>query len=108
VLITADGGGSNSCRNRLWKVALQECADESGWSVAVSHFPPGTNKWNQVEHRLFCRTINNWRRRPLGSLEAVVELIARTTTQAGLVAEAEADTNRFPTWIKVTDARILA
>jgi hypothetical protein len=108
VLITADGGGSNSCRNRLWKVALQEWADESGWPVAVSHFPPGTSKWNQVEHRLFCHITNNWRGRPLVSLEAVVELIAQTTTRAGLVVEAEADTNLYPTGIKVTDEELHA
>jgi hypothetical protein len=108
VLITADGGGSNGCRNRLWKVALQEWADESGWSVAVSHFPPGTSKWNQVEHRLFCHITNNWRGRPLVSVETVVALIAQTTTQAGLVVEAEADTNRYPTGIKVTDEELYA
>lgn len=103
VLITADGGGSNGSRNRLWKVALQEWADESGWAVAVSHFPPGTSKWNRIEHRLFCHITSNWRGRPLVSLEAVVQLIARTTTEAGLVVEAEADTNRYPTGIKVSD-----
>jgi hypothetical protein len=108
VLITADGGGSNSCRNRLWKVALQEWADESGWPVAVSHFPPGTSKWNPVEHRLFCHITSNWRGRPLASLEAVVELIARTTTQAGLVVEAEADTSRYPAGIRVTDEELHA
>jgi hypothetical protein len=108
VLITADGGGSNSFRNRLWKVALQEWADESGWSVAVSHFPPGTSKWNQIEHRLFCHITNNWRGRPLVSLEAVVELIAQTTTRAGLVVDAEADTNLYPTGIRVTDDELHA
>lgn len=108
VLITADGGGSNSCRNRLWKVALQEWADESGWSIAVSHFPPGTSKWNRVEHRLFCHITNNWRGRPLANLETVVALIAQTTTRAGLVVEAEADTNRYPTGIKVTDEELHA
>jgi hypothetical protein len=108
VLLTADGGGSNSCRNRLWKVALQEWADESGWSVAVSHFPPGTSKWNRVEHRLFCHITSNWRGRPLVNLEAVVELIAQTTTRAGLLVEAEADTNLYPTGIKVTDEELHA
>ena len=108
VLITADGGGSNGCRNRLWKVALQEWADESGWSVAVSHFPPGTSKWNKVEHRLFCHITANWRGRPLGSLEAVVQLIAQTTTAAGLVVDAEADANRYPTGIKVSDEELHA
>ena len=108
VLVTADGGGSNGPRDRLWKVALQEWADESGWSVAVSHFPPGTSKWNKVEHRLFCHITNNWRGRPLVSLEAVVGLIARTTTEAGLVVEAEADTNRYPTGVKVSDEELHA
>jgi hypothetical protein len=98
----------NSCRSRLRKVALQEWADESGWSVAVSHFPPGTSKWNQIEHRLFCHIMNNWRGRPLVSLEAVVELVAQTTTRAGLVVEAEADTNLYPTGIKVTDEELHA
>jgi DDE family transposase len=108
VLITADGGGSNSVRNRLWKVALQEWADESAWSIAVSHFPPGTSKWNKIEHRLFCHITNNWRGRPLTSLEAVVQLIAQTTTEAGLVVEAEADCNRYPAGIKVSDDELHA
>jgi hypothetical protein len=108
VLITADGGGSNGSRNRLWKVALQEWADETGWSVSVSHFPPGTSKWNRVEHRLFCHITNNWRGRPLVTLEAVVQLIAQTTTEAGLVVEAEADRNRYPTGIKVSDEELHA
>jgi hypothetical protein len=108
VLITADGGGSNGARNRLWKVALQEWADESGLRVAVSHFPPGTSKWNKVEHRLFCHITGNWRGRPLVSVEAVVQLIASTTTAAGLVVEAEADTNTYPTGIKVTDEELHA
>jgi hypothetical protein len=108
VLITADGGGSNGSRNRLWKVALQEWADDSAWSIAVSHFPPGTSKWNKVEHRLFCHITNNWRGRPLLSLEAVVQLIAQTTTAAGLVVEAQADTNRYPAGIKVSDEELHA
>jgi len=108
VLITADGGGSNGVRNRLWKVALQEWADESGWSIAVSHFPPGTSKWNKIEHRLFCHITNNWRGRPLTSLEAVVQLIARPTAAAGLVVEAEADRNHYPAGIKVSDDELHA
>jgi len=108
VLITADGGGSNGVRNRLWKVALQEWADESGWAVSVSHFPPGTSKWNKIEHRLFCHITGNWRGRPLVSVEAVVQLIASTTTQAGLVVEAEADTNSYPVGIKVSDEQLHA
>lgn len=108
VLITADGGGSNGVRNRLWKVALQEWANETGWAVTVSHFPPGTSKWNKVEHRLFCHITGNWRGRPLVSVETVVELIASTTTEAGLVVEAEADTNHYPVGIKVTDEELHA
>jgi hypothetical protein len=108
VLITADGGGSNGARNRLWKVALQEWADETGLRVTVSHFPPGTSKWNKVEHRLFCHITGNWRGRPLVSVEAVVRLIASTTTEAGLVVEAEVDTNAYPTGIKVTDQELQA
>lgn len=103
VRITADGGGSNGVRNRLWEVALQEWADESGLRVTVSHLPPGTSKGNEVEHRLFCHITGNWRGRPLGSVESVVQRIASTTTAAGLVVEAEADTNTYPTGIRVTD-----
>jgi DDE family transposase len=106
VLITADGGGSNGVRNRLWKVALQDWADESGWAVTVSHFPPGTSKWNKIEHRLFCHITGNWRGRPLVSVEAVVQLIASTTTEAGLVVEAEADTNSYPVGVKVSDEEL--
>jgi hypothetical protein len=108
VLITADGGGSNGVRNRLWKVALQEWADESGWAVTVCHFPPGTSKWNKIEHRLFCHITGNWQGRPLVSVETVVQLIANTTTQAGLVVEAEADTNKYPVGIKVSDEQLHA
>jgi hypothetical protein len=108
VLITADGGGSNGARNRLWKVALQGWADESGWAVTVSHFPPGTSKWNKIEHRLFCHITGNWRGRPLVSVEAVVQLIASTTTQAGLVVQAEADTNSYPVGVKVSDEQLHA
>jgi len=108
VLITADGGGSNGSRNRLWKLALQEWADESRWSVTVSHFPPGTSKWNKVEHRLFCHITGNWRGRPLVSVETVVQLIASTTTEAGLIVEAEADTNCYPIGIKVSDEQLQA
>jgi hypothetical protein len=108
VLITADGGGSNGVRNRLWKVALQEWADESGWAVTVSHFPPGTSKWNKIAHRLFCHITGNWRGRPLVSVETVVRLIASTTTAAGLVVEAEADTNNYPVGIKVSDEELHA
>ena len=85
LLITADGGGSNGVRTRLWKVALQELADESGLALSVCHFPPGTSKWNKIEHRLFSYITQNWRGRPLMSREAIVSLIGETTTEAGLV-----------------------
>lgn len=103
VLITADGGGSNSSRNRLWKVALQELADELGLRFWVCHFPPGTSKWNKIEHRLFSFITNNWRGRPLLSYEVIVNLIASTTTQAGLVVKAAIDTATYETGVVVSD-----
>jgi hypothetical protein len=106
LLITADGGGSNSHRSRLWKVSLQELADELGIRLSVCHFPPGTSKWNKIEHRLFSFITKNWRARPLVSLEVVVNLIANTTTQTGLIVKAALDTNRYPTKIKVTDEQL--
>ena len=83
-MITADGGGSNGSRVRLWKVELQKFADETGLTISVCHYPPGTSKWNKIEHRLFCHITQNWRGRPLTSRSAVVELIAATTTKNGL------------------------
>lgn len=106
LLITADGGGSNSHRTRLWKVSLQELADELGIRLFVCHFPPGTSKWNKIEHRLFSFITKNWRARPLVSLEVIVNLIANTTTQTGLVVKAALDTNRYPTKIKVSDEQL--
>ena len=106
LLITADGGGSNSHRARLWKVSLQELADELGIRLFVCHFPPGTSKWNKIEHRLFSFIAKNWRARPLVSLEVIVNLIAHTTTQTGLVVKAALDTNHYPTKIKVTDEQL--
>jgi len=106
VLITADGGGSNSHRSRLWKVSLQELADELGIRLLVSHFPPGTSKWNKIEHRLFSFITKNWRACPLVSLEVIVNLIASTTTRAGLIVKAALDTSRYPTKIKVTDEQL--
>ncbi len=103
LLITADGGGSNGSRNRLWKVSLQELADELGVKLFVCHFPPGTSKWNKIEHRLFSFIAQNWRARPLVSLEVIVNLIASTKTQTGLTVKAAIDTNHYPTKIKVTD-----
>ena len=106
LLITADGGGSNSSRSRLWKVSLQELADDLGMKLFVCHFPPGTSKWNKIEHRLFSFITKNWRARPLVSLEVIVNLIANTTTKTGLTVKAAIDTNRYPTKIKVTDEQL--
>lgn len=106
LLITADGGGSNSHRSRLWKVSLQELADELGMPLFVCHFPPGTSKWNKIEHRLFSFITKNWRARPLESLEVIVNLIAHTTTRTGLKVKAALDTNPYPTKIKVSDEQL--
>ena len=103
LLITADGGGSNGHRNRLWKVALQELATETGLRIGVCHFPPGTSKWNKIEHRMFCHITKNWRGRPLTSRAVVVNLIASTTTTTGLTIQAELDEGEYPTGTKVTD-----
>ncbi len=106
LLITADGGGSNGSRCRLWKLALQGVADDTGLALEVCHFPPGTSKWNKIEHRLFCHITQNWRGRPLVSREAVVELIAATTTRAGLTVKAALDTESYPTGIEVSDEEL--
>jgi Rhodopirellula transposase DDE domain len=106
LLICADGGGSNGYRVRLWKVELQEFADESGLEVTVCHFPPGTSKWNQIEHRLFSHITMNWRGRPLVSHQVVVELIAATRTATGLEVEARLDTRSYPTKVKVTKEQL--
>ena len=103
LMITADGGGSNSSRNRLWKVALQELANDIGLPLHVCHFPPGTSKWNKIEHRMFCFITKNWRGRPLTSHQTIVELISNTTTEAGLVVRAAIDENEYETGIKVSD-----
>jgi hypothetical protein len=103
LLVMADGGGSNSSRNRLWKIALQELANESGLSLEVCHFPPGTSKWNKIEHRLFCFITKNWRGRPLLNYEVIVNLIAQTTTRAGLSVRAAVDTNHYETGVTVSD-----
>jgi Rhodopirellula transposase DDE domain len=106
LLITADGGGSNSYRSRLWKVALQDLADTLGMRLRVCHFPPGTSKWNKVEHRLFSFITQNWRGRPLVSHQAIVNLIASTTTKTGLTVRACLDTHKYETGIKVSDAQM--
>jgi len=106
LMITADGGGSNSSRNRLWKVALQELADDLGMILQVCHFPPGTSKWNKIEHRLFCFITQNWRGRPLTSYEVIVNLIGSTTTKTGLTVRAALDTHHYETGIKVSDEQL--
>ena len=106
LLINADGGGSNSHRTRLWKVALQELADDIGLALTVSHFPPGTSKWNKVEHRLFSFITNNWRGKPLVSHQVIVNLIASTTTTKGLIVKAALDENTYETGIQVTDEQM--
>ncbi len=106
LLITADGGGSNGSRCRLWKVELQKLANETGLSISVSHFPPGTSKWNKIEHRMFSHITENWRGRPLISREVVVNLIANASTRAGLHIQAELDLNEYPTGIKVSDEQM--
>ncbi|MCK4784133.1 MAG: ISAzo13 family transposase, partial [Desulfobacteraceae bacterium] len=103
LLITADGGGSNGSRNRLWKYELQKLADETLLAVAVCHFPPGTSKWNKIEHRMFSHITKNWRGRPLTSHEVIVNLIANTTTDTGLKIQAALDSREYPTGIKVSD-----
>jgi hypothetical protein len=106
LLITADGGGSNGSRCRLWKVSLQSLANDLGLRLQVCHFPPGTSKWNQIEHRLFSFITQNWRGRPLVSHQAIVNLIASTTTRTGLVVKAALDTRRYDTAIQVGDEEL--
>jgi hypothetical protein len=100
--ITADGGGSNASRSRLFKTELQKFSDETGLTITVSHYPPGTSKWNKIEHRMFCHITANWRAVPLVSREIVVELIAHTTTEKGLAIRAELDTNMYEKGIVVS------
>jgi DDE family transposase len=106
LLITADGGGSNGYRLRLWKLELQTLADQTGLSIGVCHFPPGTSKWNKVEHRLFSFISSNWRGEPLRDYETVVKLIAHTTTAKGLKVTCRLDRRKYPTGRKVTDEEI--
>jgi hypothetical protein len=103
IMITADCGGSNGPRLRLWKVELQRLADETGLILQVCHYPPGTSKWNTIEHRMFCHISENWRATPLTSRLTVVELIANTRTKTGLSIRCELDTKSYPKGIKVPD-----
>ena len=106
LLITADAGGSNGYQVRLWKLELQKLADETGLEIAVCHFPPGTSKWNKIEHRLFSAISQNWRGKPLVSHEAIVNLIAATTTRTGLKVRAALDQKPYPPGVKVKDAEM--
>ena len=106
LMITADGGGSNSSRSRLWKIALQKLADQVGLCLEICHFPPGTSKWNKIEHRLFSFITKNWRGRPLTSYQVIVNLIANTTTSTGLLVKAALDTNHYETGIEVSDEEL--
>jgi hypothetical protein len=108
LLITADGGGSNGSRCRLWKVALQDLATRLGFPVHVRHFPPATSKWNKIEHRMFSHITENWRGRPLVSHEVIINLIANTKTRTSLRIRAELDSGKYPTGIKITDAEFNA
>ena len=104
LMITADGGGSNGSRVRLFKIELQKLANETGLTLKVCHYPPGTSKWNKIEHRLFCHITQTWRGKPLTSRETVIELIASTSTKTGLTVRCELDTREYPKGIKVSDA----
>lgn len=106
--ITADGGGSNGRRNRLWKVSLQQLADETGLEIHVSHFPPGTSKWNKIGHRLFSFISKNWRGRPLETLAVIVNLISSTTTDSGLTVQCVVDPNQYERGIKISDDELNA
>ena len=106
--ISADGGGSNGYRVRLWKVELQKLANELKLPITVCHLPPGTSKWNKIEHRLFSFITINWRGKPLRSYRTIVELIAATTTDAGLNVRAELDEDKYPKGVKVSDTQLAA
>ena len=106
LLITADAGGSNGSRLRLWKIELQKLADETGLRIAVCHFPPGTSKWNKIEHRLFSYITQHWRGKPLRSFQTIVNLIAATTTKTGLKVHAELNTEIYQSGIKVSDEEL--
>jgi hypothetical protein len=106
LMISADGGGSNGYRVRLWKVELQQLADKLKLSITVCHLPPGTSKWNKIEHRLFSFITVNWRGKPLRSYRTIVQLIAATTTDTGLKVRAELDENKYPKGVKVSDAQL--
>jgi hypothetical protein len=103
LLINADGGGSNGRRNKLWKIQLQEFANEVGMEMHMCHFPPGTSKWNKIEHRMFSYISQNWRGKPLVSYEVIVNLIGSTKTNKGLIIKCELDTGKYETGKKISD-----
>ncbi len=106
LLITADSGGSNGYRRKLWKIELQKLADETGMSISLCHFPPGTSKWNKIEHRMFSFISQNWRGKPLISHEVIINLIANTTTEKGLEIQCVLDENKYPKGIKISDKEL--
>ena len=106
LLITADAGGSNGYRPRLWKVVLQGLANDLGLRISVCYFPPGTSKWNKIEHRMFCYITKNWRGKPLRSRAVIVNLIGGTTTKEGLRIQAELDTDLYRTGIRISDEQL--
>ncbi len=108
LLITADAGGSNGYRLRAWKVELAKLAEESGLEITVCHYPPGTSKWNRIEHRMFSFITMNWRGRPLTTLRTIIELISSTTTKTGLSIQADYDPNWYPTGVKITNKQLAA
>ena len=108
LLITADGGGSNGSRSRFWKLALHDLATQLGLAIHVCHFPPGTSKWNKIEHRMFCHITQNWRGQPLVSHDVIINLIAGTSTKTGLRIRAELDRGRYPTGVTVADEQLAA
>ena len=107
LFITADAGGSNGYRTRTWKLELQKFADDTGLRIQVSHFPPGTSKWNKIEHRLFCHNTQNWRGKPLRTFETIVDLIGNTRTVAGLRVKAKLDSCSYKTGVEITRAQML-
>ena len=108
LLITADAGGSNGYRVRAWKVELARLAQETGLTITVCHYPPGTSKWNKIEHRMFSFITMNWRGKPLTSVRTIIELISATATSTGLTIQAADDPNWYPTGVKISDAELAA
>jgi len=106
LLITADSGGSNSARNRLWKVELQKLSNQTGLAITVCHFPPGTSKWNKIEHRMFSFITKNWRGKPLVDRATIINLIGSTKTDEGLKIRCELDSNTYPKGVKVSEAQL--